>query len=80
MTNNYFSSAGQFERQQQQRRQRMAQAFFDKQTKAIQQLLLETCRQELIDLNIHIQCEQSVDDQVEADRLLMMQMSYEDVV
>ena len=78
MNDNYFSSAGQFERQQQQRRQRMTQTFFDKQTKTIRQLLFDACRQELIELGIHIQCEQSVEAQVETDRLLALQMQNED--
>ena len=78
MADNYFSSAGEFERQQQKRRQRMTQTFFDKQTKEIRKLLLDSCRQELIDLNIHIHCEQNVQDQVENDRLLALQISQDD--
>ena len=78
MTDSYFGSIGQFEQQQRQRRQRMAQIFFDQHPKPIRQLLLDTCRQDLIDLGIHIQCEQSVEDQVEIDRLLALQLQHEE--
>ena len=77
MASNYFSSRGQFEQQQRQRRQRMTQNFFDEHPRPIRQLLLDACRQELSDLGIHIQCEQSVEDQVEADHLLALQLQHE---
>ena len=78
MADDYFSSIGQFEHEQRQRRKRMAQHFVDQQPIPIRQLLLDACRQEFLDLGIHIECHEDAKNQVKADHLLALQLQQED--